>query len=874
MAYGGVILACWTVLVLAGSGWHWQQWRMLVSSLSAAAPVWPSLHGLAGAAGRHALAAGFLAVFVAVTFRSGGRVLRFVSRGRMEAAEGLCLSVGFGWMALGLAFLGLGLAGLFLPPVLVATALLLGLAGLSGRLPFLRFPADTAGFIRAFLVTGAPALVLSPACLLPPVWVDAYHYHLGAPDQFLKLHRIVTEGMNIAFYFQLTAELLNSFAVILRQDGVTTLVSLVPCLAGIGLAAAWLSRLCGVRAAGLAAGMALSLGVLGRVVLFGKNDPAAAGFGLMALVCTVSSRHSLAAASWGFMCATKLNGYMLAAPAWVWHEAVRVRALGRRWRPHVGWLLLAVAAPAAWQIKNWVLKGDPLWPMLGRFIPGSAWAVESSSALEMSGAGRADFLGYGWDIWRNWITQQPVLLLTLPCALAAAPLLPLPVRALGMTGSVLYVLLTASVRMNYDRYPLPLLLALCFVAAPAVLEIARGRSARFRGAFLAVLVIVSWASLAGTLMITSTRPGGAWRFLLGADSQDAYVAERLTTLVETREILRKKESVRGLLMVEEVRGYRWPGRVWQEEFHGRTPSWALTRETADAGRLSIRLRQRNISHMVFNFVTEGFPQKFAEPYAWDGRQLRLWREFVRGHTEIAIPPEHVDMVNGGFYVYRIVRKVVRPPALVFFLPGIKTLRMYIRQPYTARKDPAETALRAMEYVRQYPDVGVFQFEAAIFSTGAKDWKNAYRLFLPGIRAGMVFEGSYNAFGLAAAMTDRYDEAFSAFGRARELYTDQAGPIAKATSCAHARLAIQLAGGRSGGLASAMKNAREALELSPREPVALYSLAYVYRRMKRYGEALPVLYDLLVIVSNNAVMRGQVLGEIELCETALKAGRSR
>ncbi len=747
-----------------------------------------------------------------------------------------------GWTVLGLGWLGLGLTGLFFPPVLGTGAVLAVVAGRSGRR--LRLPPQ-AGLA---LVTGAPALALAPFALLPPTWVDALDYHLGAPAQFLRLHRVFADGLGVAAYVQMPAELLNAAAIVAGHVELVAVVSLVPALAGLVVAAAVFARAAGPLTGLLGFGFGLSLAVLWTTVLNGKNDPAVAGFGVAGLALVATGRFRLGGLVLGGACATKLNGWMLAAPAWVWMEAARARVRGRKWRPDAVWLVLLAAAPAAWMIRNWLARGDPFWPILSRRIEGALFDPETAQAYAALYAAPAGWVATAAAIGRHWVTHQPALLFGFVAAALAAFRLPGPIRSAAGLGVLAYGCIVLTLRSGFERYPLPVLMLLGFVAAAGLAAAARGWPRWTMACLLAGPAILVWVPVSVVFHDANLVPADAIRGL--AEPGSSWTARRLSTLHEARDALGRLSGVRSILLVEEIRSYGWPARTWKEEFSGRTAPWALTREAATAARLMIRLRQRLITHLAFNFVTEGFPQRYAAPYAWDPRQLRLWDEVARTCLAIAAAPRHVDLTNGGFYLYRVGSRPAPAARFIYYLPGIKSLRMSIRDPFARRGDAAGSAALALAAMRDHPRVGVFAFDAAVFSTRAGDWPAVYRLYAPGTAAGMLGEASLMYFGEAAAKAGHPAEGVAALRRALDVYPDLRPNI-------NARLAealTALAEAPSTASPRAVEAAAEAWALRPRDPGVLSRLARFHLSRRRWADARPVLEAILEVPGVSAAFR--------------------
>ncbi|MEK7765052.1 MAG: hypothetical protein AAB368_02330, partial [bacterium] len=495
---------------------------------------------------------------------------------------------------------------------------------------------------RLAAALAAPALCAAPLALLPGACVDSLFQHLALPDLFLLVHRFPDEGMGIEAHLQVMTEMLNVFSVMLDHDGLAAVVAAVPFLAGLVMASAWIRQLAGPAAAALGTGLALTLTWTVWTFLGGKNDPAAAGIILAAVICLERGAHRPAALCWGVACAVKYNGFFLAVPATLWHEASRLRRRGRAWRPDPAWLGLLLLPLLPWMTENWLFRADPLWP--NPFWPFDGYldgrASREGLRLLMGPRPPAGRLLDG--VARAWREAQPALLFALvPAVWFGRRLPPAWKRAVWRTAAAL-AFLALGVRFEAERLSLPCLLLLALLAGAPLGAALGGASRGVRALLLALLAALAWLQVAHGVAGAGIDPPEAARVLLGAETPAAYRARRLTTYAEAGAALDRLPGVRSVLLCGDNRRYRLHGRVRVDEAYGRSAAWALARDSADPARIAIRLRQRNVTHVVENFVTEEFPHPESAPFAWEAPQLRTWAAFVGRHLRPAALPVHVD----------------------------------------------------------------------------------------------------------------------------------------------------------------------------------------------------------------------------------------
>jgi len=844
----------WACAVVLASRETWERWGALMLDTIRNPPAFPSGADLVHATGRHSLTVAAVAVLAACSFLAGRGFASFLRAGSAGAVERRCVALGFGWAAVAFLLLGLALTGLFFPPLVLAAVLAAGFAGLRGwrRSLGLAPGRPDRGTFLVFAVAGAPGLLLMFANILPDGFYDTYASHMAAPDHVLKLHRLVTANQHYTINYQLHSELLNALAVILNRDEIAHLISLIPFVAGLGVASAWLARLCGSRTAALAAGLSLDLGGLWWVMLRGKNDPAVAGFCVMALVFAVRRRYALSAACWGIALATKMNAYMLIMPAAAL-LAWDFRRLPVRGRVAVAaWSALLAAVPAIpWMVRTYLDRGTPFWPILSARFHGTPWEPDAVAALAQYRTGPVHIARSLSSFLPAWLADNPVLLWVLPLAWVNRRAVPAGVRA--MTGSAVFIFLFmfGVIHMEYARYTLPVLILLCFACAPMIMDLVARERGAVRQAVLAVVIVLSWSPVAGVLEDGGLTVRDVAGYVSGRTSYGEWLHRLMTTRLEAQRALRSLGDVRSVMLVDEVYAFKWPGRVVTETMPGRAVPWVLTRDASTVERISVRLRQLNVSHMVLNFTSEGHPYN-SELYSWTDRQLGLWRDFLRVHArreEVRLP---CDVPNGGFCLWRIVRRTEPSGGPLFFLPGIKPLRMWIRRPAADAKDFLGSALRATEMSRRYPDVLVFRHEAGVFFAFAGEWARAYPLLRECADQGMVAEAGLTQLGTAAMKLGKLDEAIRYLEAAERVYIDQYDDIEGRLSEALALSARKMM--RERKLDRALELALAAASRSQARPIAVVTLADVRAARGEIAAALEAYLKVAAMLDVPASMR--------------------
>ena len=822
--------AAWALLVLLKLGPMYKAWGPFLLAMGRGLLDPPSPGAFFASMGRHLAVAAWALAFAAACAFTGRPLLRLARLGEGNRFTDACLSACLGWVALGTLWYGLALAGLFYPSLILGSGVALAAAGaLFPRLgPSAEYRAALAPFMdRKFLsrllLFAAPAVVFSSLILVPTHYIDLRQYHAAVPERFLAEHRFATSGTSNAFHLQLTAEMVNTVAEISGYDALFPVISLVPYLAALLYGAAWIAGVGGWKAAGTAVGLCLSLGVFFWSIIAGKNDLACTGLCLVALASQAKRRGPAAAVFWGMAVASKINAVAFAGIAWLWHEGTRSR---RRFKygPDLPWMVTAAVLPCAWFVKEWLMSGDPMWPVFSRWLGGSLWDAKRQQVLELVLYRKENVTELLEKVVMVIRDCAPALAVGLPVILRGARKYPPRLQGLAVMTVVSVLAFAFVVYYEVERLILPVIVFWCFIAAP-LFEQAAGAAGRLggrlgkaaagriaSGAVVAVLCVAAWAPAARNLALSCNER--SVKYLTGKMSFDQYMAIDLATLWETQAKLRLVPGVRRIILINEHAPYRWHGKAITEEFFGRKPSWLLTSEAPDIDRMLIRLRQMNATHIVFNFIVEmaAYPNRGScGAYSWSDRQLDLYHEFMGRHTQVEVPPEHCDKVVGGYYVYRITRKPVPKPELIHYMPGIQEVVCRILSPmYAGRLQDARKA--SDEWLKRYPDVGVFHVIGGFLAYVANDWKASAEHYEKPYRYGMVGDFNYGLYGGALNILQRYDEALKVLATARRVYVNQTDVVDLNIAFAYAQMAVKEM--KKKNLKKAYEYARAAMDSGP------------------------------------------------------------
>lgn len=300
---------------------------------------------------------------------------------------------GFGIAAYGLTLFFLGIAGLLSPPFLASAfvAIILAAGLIRKQSPFSfgywhgRF-ADLVGcWDVGALVVYAVMLVLAVPAIIPNLGGDPVAYHLAYAEDWARAGKLVIDPFLRFPFYASNFPLLVAALFAVRGDSfvnfLTWATALLTALGVYGSARVFLQRTVAYRwAATAAAALALSV-VLSPTFLrwlpTAYVDVAIGAFALISLLCIQlalieNDRRWLAAFAViaGFLVGMKTS-FLVASPILVLMLIISASTIrtGRAYLLLMLALLCVCAAP--WYVRNAILAGDPIAPVLNIALHGS-----------------------------------------------------------------------------------------------------------------------------------------------------------------------------------------------------------------------------------------------------------------------------------------------------------------------------------------------------------------------------------------------------------------------------------------------------------------------------------------------------------------------
>jgi hypothetical protein len=273
--------------------------------------------------------------------------------------------------------------------------------------------------------------------LAPPFEYDELEYHLGALADYQRAGHIVFLPHNFYSNLPQLTEMLYLLATTLTSDIAAKLLhwvfGLLGALAVFGVARRLWSRAVGLTAAALfyCTPFVQDLGQTARIDL-ATAFFATIAFGALVIGSEEENRNLiwLSALCAGAAIATKWT----AIPV-VLLPSIGFLACRQKFRLLPPFILLGVAMVAPWLVKNWLLAGNPVYPLFYQWFPHPYWSA--AQAAMFSGKHYATF---GWGtvgqffllLWNYSFVEPgavPLLLMTAPLVLFVPRVEPAAKRA-------------------------------------------------------------------------------------------------------------------------------------------------------------------------------------------------------------------------------------------------------------------------------------------------------------------------------------------------------------------------------------------------------------------------------------------------------------
>ncbi len=531
----------------------------------------------------------------------------------------------------------------------------------------------------------AAALLSLLRTMTPPFEYDTLEYHLGAPAEYIRAGRIIALPHNFFSNMPQLTEMLYLLALKMSSGAAATLLhwsfGVMGAVAVYAIATRLWNRQIGLTSAALfyCVPLILDLSETARIDLattffavlaFGallvwqqERSPAVEGCAELGSSSAPSTALQRSAATTGFwFCGAALAVGAAVATKWT---AVPVVALPvfvflvvvtKSFRLPFVFCLLSSVFVVPWLVKNWLLMGNPVYPLLYGVFHSPHWSAEQAALFA-----RKHYASFGWDgwaqfaglIWQYSFSERfaaPLLLMTAPLILLLRNVTP-SVRRAGWLFVAAYAgwfLLTFRPwRFLFPAFPLA-----AMTGAYALHVVGQGRFVRMIvRAAVTVVVVVGLAEEVSVTLVDEEDYNqlpprmNSVQYALGQVSRDEFIERMGGGIFEpVMWMNRHLPPTAKVLYVGEVRAY-----------YARNPVVCST--AFDQAPLASMLQQANNANTLFDLMnSRGITHIYVDSIEWDrlGKSYgylvnineNLFNRFIKSYTQ----PVHV---HGPYAVYEL-----------------------------------------------------------------------------------------------------------------------------------------------------------------------------------------------------------------------------
>ena len=452
--------------------------------------------------------------------------------------------------------------------------------------------------------------------LAPPFEYDELEYHLGALADYQRIGHIAFLPHNFYSNLPQLTEMLYLLATTMTSDIAAKMLhwlfGVLGAVAVFGVARRLWTRAVGLTAAALfyCTPFVQDLGQTARIDL-ATAFFATLGFGALVIGIEEEKRDLiwLSALCTGAAVATKWT----AIPV-VLLPSILLLAFQGNLRRIPAFCFVAGAMVVPWLLKNWLLAGNPVYPLFHHWFPNPHWTAQQAEVFSDKHSPTFGWAAVGqffWFLWNYSFTETgaiPLLLMTAPLVLLVLRFEPAARRA-GWLVAGAYVSWFCFTFRPW-RFLFPAFGIAAVVGAFAMDRLSRDRMARLGLRLSVGLVILgSLATLALNDLVDAENPDRVppqmdfIQYTLGQFTRDEFIARMgkgvLEPVIWMNENLPRNSKV---LYVGEARLYYAQQPVLWSTTFDQHPLTAMSNEARSADELLAMLRAEGVTHVYVNFA--------------------------------------------------------------------------------------------------------------------------------------------------------------------------------------------------------------------------------------------------------------------------------
>jgi hypothetical protein len=169
-------------------------------------------------------------------------------------------------------------------------------------------------------------------------------------------------------------------------------------------------------------------------------------------------------------------------------------SVGARIKAFVTFGIIAMLVVSPWLVKNWVLTGNPVYPLLYKVFDGRDWSPLQDARWTFAHTPKGAFAFEQWarHVFALFFSKLDISLLSfvfIPLAFAARPM---PKRLFFILAfGLLYVFLWFALTHRIERFAVPAFAVLAAVSGAGLAAVPEGSVRRLATAFAALLIFVN-----------------------------------------------------------------------------------------------------------------------------------------------------------------------------------------------------------------------------------------------------------------------------------------------------------------------------------------------------------------------------------------------
>jgi Dolichyl-phosphate-mannose-protein mannosyltransferase len=550
-------------------------------------------------------------VILAAAFAVGAVVVNRVTPEKSMLTALFALAIGL-W-ALAVATLCVGAISV---PKIPWVLVLLTCWALSAPRKFLVRPSRAVqsldGWSRLML---AFIIVTSVLCLLPaltpPFEYDSLEYHLGAPADYVRAGHIIFLPHNFYSNMPQVTEMLYLLAMTISSDVAAKMLHWGFGVLGALAVYAVAVRLWGRRVALTAAALFYCIPYIEDLSSTARIDLATTFFAVLTFGALLQEKETKKGEQWLWLSAMAAGATL--ATKWTASAVVLLPAVAcviicrKSVRLAAGYLLVALLPVVPWILKNWLLTGNPVYPLLYGMFPSPYWSPQQAAMLAEKHSPHFDANGLKelWELpWRYSFTENGAL----PVLLMTAPLILLVRNADRAARYAAWMLVTAFAGWYLFTFRPWRFLFPVFPLAAMVGAFALDAVDKWCRALVAVVMVVGLAVMGLNLVIDIEIPEqvpphmSILTYVLGQQSRQDFIARIGRGALEPIEWMNQNLPADAkVLYVGEGRAYYAKQTVLWSTAFDQHPLDEIDRVPADVESLREALHARGIKYVYVNF---------------------------------------------------------------------------------------------------------------------------------------------------------------------------------------------------------------------------------------------------------------------------------